>query len=386
MQNHSRLVIAGVMTGTSCDGLDIAAIEFDSEGWRPLWEASEPYPKKLREKVLKVQDPKYKGSLAETFSLHRDLGQWYASAVEKVLSGLSKEEMPDVIANHGQTVGHFPEDKAGGYTVQMGDPSWIVSKTGLTTISHFRNGDMSSGGEGAPLAPIFHYLIAEALEGIESGVAIHNLGGISNFTYLTAQGDILACDTGPANLFIDAAAAKATRGKKSFDRDGVIAAQGRVDEKVLASLMKHPFLKKSPPKSTGRDDFTIPWFMKQTSKLRGADLVATATAFTVESITHAYEKYLLPKHPLKSIYFTGGGTKNRTLMAWLEHHLQGVQVKTLEQAGFDPQYIEAQAFAFMGYRSLLGLPIGGPWTGVKSFGSPGWITPGKNWEQVLEKI
>lgn len=386
MQTDSRLVIAGVMTGTSCDGLDVAALEFDREGWRPLWEASAAYPAALRKKVIRVQDPKYKGSLADTYSLNRDLGQWYGATLKGLVERLNPDEKPLVIANHGQTVGHFPLDRDGGYTIQMGDPSWIAELTGLTVVSHFRHGDMAAGGEGAPLAPVYHYLIAEALSGYENGVTIHNLGGISNFTYLAENQDILACDTGPANVYIDTAAEIATRGKKSFDRGGELAAKGRVNEAVLKKLMAHPFLKLKPPKSTGRDDFTVDWFKKIAGKLKGPDLVATATAFTVESIAQAYEKYLLGKHPLRTVYFTGGGTKNLTLMAWLEHRLEGLKVSTLEEAGFDPQYIEAQAFAFMGYRSLLGLPVGGSWTGAPGFAPPGWITPGRNWRELLNKI
>lgn len=385
-QKNKSMIIAGVMTGTSCDGLDIAAVEFDGKSWTPLWEMSAPYPATLRKKVLAVQDPHFKGSLKSTYELNRDLGLWYGETIKKLISKAKPSQRPHVIANHGQTVGHYPQPGKKGYTVQMGDPSQVAALTGLTVVSHFRHGDLAMGGEGAPLATGFHRLIAEFLPHGKKGVAIHNLGGISNFTYFSPRGETFACDTGPANVFIDAATEKVTEGKLKFDRGGLLATQGGVDFKALVHMLRHPFLKKSLPKSTGRDDFTIPWFFSQTKNVAKKNLVPTATAFTVESIALTYEKFLSARRPLKAIYFTGGGTQNPVLMGWLSQRLKSVRIETLDAVGFDSRFIEAQAFSYLGFLSLLGHPVGGEWTGVKGFSPPGWITPGKNWIEVLNRL
>ncbi len=374
------------MTGTSCDGLDIAAIEFDGRSWKPLWEKSTPYPASLRKKVLAVQNPKFKGSLKDTFALHRDLGLWYGSVLKNAIASVKKDQRPHVIANHGQTVGHYPADVGGGYTVQMGDPAQIAAITGLTVISNFRNGDMAVGGEGAPLAPLFHALIGGFLPEAKKGVSIHNLGGISNFTYLAPRGEILAADTGPANVWIDAATEKVSGGKLKFDQGGKLASSGKVDVRAVRRMMAHSFFKKSLPKSTGRDDFTITQFFQQTQDVTKKNLVATATALTVESIAQAYEKFVSKKHPLEAVYFTGGGTRNPVLMSWLEQRLAPIHVHTLDEMGLDSRFIEAQAFSYLGFLSLCGHSVSGSWTGARGFSPPGWITPGSNWVDVLNRL
>ncbi len=374
------------MTGTSCDGLDIATIEFDGRSWKPLWEVSAPYPLAIRKKVLSIQDPKFKGSLKEAFALHRDLGIWYGSVLNSAIAGAKKQERPHVIANHGQTVGHFPVEQGGGYTIQMGDPAQIAAITGLTVVSNFRSGDMAMGGQGAPLAPLFHILLGGFLPELKKGVAIHNLGGISNFTYLAPTGEALACDTGPANVWIDAAAEKVSGGKHKFDQDGKLASAGEVDLRALKRLLKHPFLKKPLPKSTGRDDFTIPWFFDQMQGVAKDNLVPTATAFTVESIARTYESFFNKKRPLSAVYFTGGGTLNPVLMSWLEQRIAPIGVHTLEEVGFDSRFIEAQAFSYLGFLSLCGHTVSGSWTGVSGFSPPGSITPGGNWLDVLNRL
>ncbi|RYZ62843.1 MAG: anhydro-N-acetylmuramic acid kinase, partial [Proteobacteria bacterium] len=212
----NSLLVCGIMTGTSCDGIDFAAIDFNRDGWSPSWEASREYPKPLRKRVLEIQKPGTKISVADMFKLNRDLGLFYADVTEQIIRRLEREERPDVFALHGQTVGHFPDQKP-GYTVQLGDPTWLARVTGVTTVSHFREGDLTVGGQGAPLVPFFHYLLAEALDGSDIGVAILNLGGIGNFTYLGPKEMVLASDTGPANLLIDQAVQEVTRGKELYD-------------------------------------------------------------------------------------------------------------------------------------------------------------------------
>src|SRR5688500_333280 len=240
--------ILGVMTGTSCDGLDAACAEFQKNRWRPLWGKSAPYPPELRERVLAAQLPTAKLSLKAWGELHRDVGIWMARTLTRFLRNAAR---PDAIACHGQTVAHFPSVRKLGFTIQIGDPSRIAEATGLTVVSNFRDGDMAAGGEGAPLAPRFHKLIAAE----RAGIAIHNLGGISNLTYLGPNEFVLAFDTGPANLWIDAAAELVTRGQCKFDRNGEIARRHTPDSRAVKNVLSDPFFQKNPPKSTGRDDF-----------------------------------------------------------------------------------------------------------------------------------
>lgn len=371
------------MTGTSCDGLDAACIEISAEGWRPLWAKSSPYPKPLRERVLKMQLPGTRVGLREFLDLNARLGEWYGSSVAKLIR--ANDPAPDVIANHGQTVAHFPDAKP-ATTLQIGDPVRIAQATGVTVVSNFREGDMAAGGKGAPLVPLFHSLIAQRLPGGDSGIAIHNLGGISNLTYVSPKGDVLAFDTGPGNIWIDAAATSATRGKSLMDRNGALAGRGRIDTGAVVSVLKHPYFSRPAPKATGRDDFPFSYLTGK-SRAKGADLVSTATAVTVESIARAYERFILSRGlPLDSIYLCGGGANNPVLVEWLQGRMPGVNFGQLSDHGLDARWIEAQAFAVYGFLSLKGAPLGGEWTGARGFGPPGHIVPGSNWNTVLNLL
>jgi anhydro-N-acetylmuramic acid kinase len=372
--------ILGVMTGTSCDGLDAALVEIDKSGnWKPLWTEKAPYPSGLKKRVLQFQLPKTKTSVSEILILNRDLGTWYGSVLKKMIA--AKQQKPEVIAIHGQTVAHFPDEEV---TLQLGDPTRIAQMTGLSVISHFREGDMAAGGQGAPLLPLFHKIIAD-----QEGIAIHNLGGISNLTYLGPKGslyEVFAFDTGPANVWIDEAVQKATRGKKTFDKNGKLARLGKIDTTAVKKALKHSFFKKMAPKSTGRDDFPFSYFQKLT-RARGNDLIATATAITIESVARAYEDCILSNGlPLSTIYLAGGGAKNATLIGGLAARLPGIKIRPISDMGFEEQMIEPLGFALFGYFSLAGQPLGGTWTGVDGFGPPGQITPGENWGKIVSHL
>jgi anhydro-N-acetylmuramic acid kinase len=378
------------MTGTSCDGLDVACAEFDGPSrelsWRPLWSATAPYPPELRRRVLDAQAPGYRCSTRDWLKLHRDLGRWYAQALARILSRHSPR--PQVIANHGQTLAHFPDESL---TLQLGDPTLISQATGLTVACSFREGDIAAGGQGAPLVPRFHAMLARGLGAPQRAIAIHNLGGISNLTYLGPGNKILAFDTGPANAWIDAAAARVSHGKLAMDRGGKLAKKGRPDLGAVRAVLAHPFFRKHAPKSTGRDDFPFEILLKLTD-VRGPDLVATATAVTIASVAQAYEKEILKQGlPLDQIHFCGGGAKNPALIGGIRDWLgDRVEVHVLGQSGrgsaYDPQLIEAQAFAYAGCLSLLGSPIGGPWTGARGFGPPAHVIPGENWAEVTTRV
>jgi len=384
------VLVLGMMTGTSVDGLDAVCAEFsgppDQPDWRVRWHASLPYPSALRKQILALQLPKRKISLRELLAIDTGLGDWYGKAAASLI-GRSEhaEAAPQIIANHGQTVAHHPDI---GATLQLGDPSRISETTGLTVVSHFREGDLAARGQGAPLLPLFHQLLARKLSR-GAAVAIHNLGGISNLSYIPADSaEVLAFDTGPSNVWIDEAVSLATRGKKKFDSCGLIARQGSPDPKAVKKLLSKPYFKKRPPKSTGRDDFPFS-LLRQATRARGADLVATATEITVESIARAYEEFVLKSGPkVRAIYFAGGGAKNEFMMERLAARLAPIQTLRLadEVLEIPEQALEPLGFAFFGYRSLLGSSIGGSWTGARTFGPPGWITPGRNWESVLAHL
>ena len=384
MKTRAKIRVLGVMTGTSCDGMDAACLEISQSGWKALWAAKVGYPASLRARVLSAQKPAAQFTSLEWLKLNRDLGDWYATSISTMIRNSSPK--PDLIANHGQTLAHFPAAENAGMTMQLGDPSRIAFATGITTVSNFRDGDMAAGGEGAPLVPLFHSLLAHVLDPKKQGIAIHNIGGISNLTYVSPQGDVLAFDTGPGNIWIDAAAEKVTEGRRKMDLGGKLAAQGRVDWAAVTSLLKHPYFKRSAPKSTGRDEFPSELFFSKL-KNREASPVATATALTIESIAQAYEQFVLKKkHPLKSIFFCGGGAKNGVLMEALAERLNFVEVRKLEDYGLNPELIEAQAFAYFGYLALNGVALGGKWTGAQGFAPPAHIIPGKNWRKLIQSL
>jgi anhydro-N-acetylmuramic acid kinase len=364
--------IAGVMTGTSCDGLDVSCLQFTGKKWKAVWSHSAPYPAELRKRVLDSQLPGAALSLRHFGELHRDLGIWITRILEKTLTTNSA----DVIACHGQTVAHFPAAKKLGFTLQLGDPSRIAEATGLTVISNFRDGDMAAGGQGAPLAPRFHQLIAP------KSSAIHNIGGISNLTYV---GDCtIAFDTGPGNVWIDAAAQLVSQ--QPFDRDGKLAAHGQPAFNAVEQILRMEYFHRRPPKSTGRDDFPFQRLLDATAD-RDANLVSTATAIAVESIGRAYEQFILRKKlSLRAIYFSGGGARNAFLMAALRRRLSGIHVSTLDELSVDSRYVEAQAFAYFGYLALQGKALGGPWTGIPDWAPPAHIIPGRNWKNVQRLI
>lgn len=379
------LRVLGVMTGTSCDGLDAACIEIGPQAWRPLWSESTHFPTSLRDRIMEIQKPNSKFSTRLLLELHRDLGFWYSKSIHSMM-GAHPDHFPDLIANHGQTIAHFPMPEGQGMTLQLGDATRIVAQVGITTVSHFREGDLAAGGQGAPLVPLFHQLLAQQLDPQNLGIAIHNLGGISNLTYIGPEHQILAFDTGPGNLWIDAATFKLTQGKSKFDQDGQLALSGKINEQSLQKLLLHPFFFKAPPKSTGRDDFPESLFFSYNPE-NNENTVATATALTAQSIADTYQKWILQRNlPLKTIYFCGGGAKNKTLLFWIQKLLPTVMITTVDQFNYDSQLIEAQAFAAFGYFSLLGKPLGGSWTGVQGFGPPGHLIPGKNWRDLIKKL
>jgi anhydro-N-acetylmuramic acid kinase len=376
------LTLAGVMTGTSCDALDATAVRFGPRGFTQVWSRSAAYPRDLRHRVLSLQRPGARVQLKELLCLHRDLGDWYGRTLRRWCGrGI------DAIANHGQTVAHFPPVS----TLQLGEAAAIAHHTGITVISDFRWGDLVGGGQGAPLAPSFHHELYARAARAGASIAIHNLGGISNLTYLRPNAAPLAWDTGPANLWMDAIVRSRTRSKLQFDRGGRLAKKGKVHFQLRERLLANPYFGRKPPKSTGRDEFPESEVIRLTQRLSTKDAIATACSATARSIAMDYFNHILSRGlPLERIFFCGGGAVNPTLLELVHLELLSlgwhVEVDTTDALGIDPQSMEACAFAFLGNRALRGETLGGAWTGGSSDSPGAKLTPGRNWASLLRKL
>jgi len=338
-----------MMSGTSCDGVDAVKVrlKLGAAGleWDVLDRGSLPYPKPLRERLLASLVPET-SDVSTLTQLHAEIGERCADLAETLLPF-------DLAAVSGQTVYHIPRpDAARGWgtvgTLQLGEPARVAERVRRPVYAGFRQSDMAVGGQGAPLVAfadlqLFH----------ESGRAtgVHNLGGISNLTYLPADGDpagVVAFDTGPGNCLLDEAAARYFG--RDYDAGGRLAAQGRVDEGALARLLEHPYYALHPPKTTGREVFTLAACRDELADLSGYDALATLTALTAESVARAYRAL-----PVERIFVAGGGAANDTLMTELRARL-GVPVAPLNVRGATPKDREALAFAVLGFYAHLGLP------------------------------
>jgi anhydro-N-acetylmuramic acid kinase len=341
--------------------------------WDVIDRLNLPYKPDLRERILQCLKPE-SSTIALTTQVHTEVGQAYAQLVDQ----MQQRCHFDLVALSGQTVYHIPRlDKGMNWrtisTLQLGEAAVVAERCQVNVISDFRQSDMAAGGQGAPMVSFGDYMMFS-----EKGKAkaIHNLGGISNLTYLPADASpdkVFAFDTGPASCLIDEAV------KRSFgleyDKDGKIAASGQVSKEVLERLMHHPYLHMALPKTTGRETFSLSELEKEHdfSRLSPADLVATLTAYTAKSIHKAYEEFVLPKG-LDEILLAGGGALNPTLVDMLREKLP-VPIKTFEQLGYQSRDREALAFGLMAYFAYHGLPNTLPSaTGAKRAVSAGKLT------------
>jgi anhydro-N-acetylmuramic acid kinase len=303
------------------------------------------------------------GTVAEVCHLNAVLGEWFAKAAMNVLARARlRPSAVHLIGSHGQTIHHLPKPiRVPGLgpirsTLQIGEPAVIAERTGITTVADFRPRDVAAGGDGAPLTPYVHYLL---LRDRRRSRLVVNLGGISNVTYLPAGGglsDIRAFDTGPGNMVLDALVSRMTSGRQSMDRDGRMAARGRVDARLLRQMLAHPFLHQRPPKSTGREEFGEAFLARlqaagRRRKLRPEDLLATCSLMTAMSIGMA-RRWL--KENIDEVVVGGGGTNNRTLMRNLASVFDPTPVRTFDEVGWDGKAFEAVAFAVLAYQTLKG--------------------------------
>ena len=341
----------GLMSGTSMDGIDVALLETDGEAIHSFGPAcAYPYSAAerhlLREAMVFARGLKARDTrggvlaLAESMvtSKHADCVTAFADANGIRLSSI------DVIGFHGQTVLHRPEQQL---TVQLGDGWGLSAAAGAPVVYDFRAADMESGGQGAPLVPVFHRALA-LRAGLPLPAAFVNIGGISNVTFVSEgpAEELIAFDTGPGNCLLDDWALKHTG--EPMDRDAKLAMAGRVDRETLASLISHPYFREPAPKSLDRGTFTLDMI----GDLSPEDGAATLTAFTVAGIAAA--SHLLPSKPIVWIV-TGGGARNPHMFEGLRRVL-GVNTVTADKAGFSTDFMEAQAFAYLAVRRLRELP------------------------------
>lgn len=360
MADGDFLTAIGLMSGTSMDGIDAALVKTDG------YQVTVPGPTafiayspgfRVALKTLLRADPEnmpsYDHIVGELTALHAD-------TVEFLLAdaGVARSEI-DVVGLHGQTVFHAPDQ---GLTRQLGGGQSLASQTGLPVVADFRGNDVAAGGQGAPFAPLYH---AARAQGLERPLAVLNIGGVANITWLgpAEDEDIWAFDTGPGSALIDDWVSH--HGLGNYDTDGALAAAGVVDEEALAELMAHAYFRQSPPKSLDRNDFN-PSPVSALSVENGA---ATLTAFTVRSIVMALDH--LPVEPVRWLV-CGGGRHNATIMRLLNDCL-AAPVEPVEQVGWSGDHLEAEAFGFLAVRSLKGLPLSIPTTTGVARPMPGGI-------------
>lgn len=375
--------VIGLMSGTSLDGLDAAVVRFEPDGppvGRLIKAVTCPWPDDLGERVQALL-ARPSADLAELARLNVEIGTALADAADTVrqAANLSWDEI-ELIGSHGQTLWHAPTAPWPA-TWQWGEPAMIAARTGVTVVADFRPIDVALGGQGAPLVPLFDRI---AFAG-DRPVAAQNIGGIANVTYVPAGGEpsgVLAFDTGPGNMVIDRLAWLATDGRQGYDRDGHLAAAGKVRPDWLASWLADPYFSARPPKSTGREAFGH-FFTDRlwaAHREQPADLLATAVALTAESIARAYRDFL-PAMPARAIV-SGGGVHHPGLMAELAARLP-CDVVTSQDYGIDPDAKEAHAFAWLARSTFRG--EGHPLahvTGARAGWPLGKIVPGANFRRI----
>ena len=336
------MIAVGIMSGTSADGMDAAAVDVGSGAGqarpaiRLLAHIARDHPDGLRYRILAAASgaPLPAHDIA---ILHAELGDAYASLAREIVAAVGGNAA--CIALHGQTIAHFPAEHA---TLQIGDAARVAVALGIPAIDDFRSADIALGGQGAPLVPFAdHLLFADG-----TPRAILNLGGIANVTLLPTSdaADVTAFDTGPGNMVIDHLARK---GGNELDRDGAAAARGRVDRSALANALTHPYFAREGPKSTGREEFGAPFAQQLLSDVRGGggtldDAMATATALTVETVGRA-----LDGGPWREVIVAGGGARNVTLVDRLRERT-GLPIRLTDELGIPAEAREAVAFAILG--------------------------------------
>lgn len=386
LQQKNPKKVIGLMSGTSADGIDTCLVEISGNSINTkiniLGFETYPYDAYTRTSILEACNPET-GTVDKVCELNFHLGKLFAKAAKSIAN---KAHIPmkniDLIGSHGQTIHHLPELHS---TLQIGEPSVIAQETGVTTVADFRPRDMAAGGQGAPLVPYVDFIL---FRDREKGRALQNIGGIANVTFLPSNcstNDILAFDTGPGNMLIDRITELITNNVSYFDEGGELAAKGTVSNNLLTLLLKHPYLSKPPPKTTGREEFGVSFadsFYRDAKKIgiKDVDILTTITAFTAKTIADSYKRWILTKYPMSEIIISGGGSYNNTLTKFLAQYLElSVKVCSVNSFGIAPNAKEALSFAILANETISGNPNNVPSaTGAKETVVMGKIVPGKS--------
>ncbi len=367
------MIVAGVMSGTSADGINVALARIQGRGFRSRLELLAhyqfPYPSDVRRTILATMNA-LSASVADLSRLNFLLGELYAEAVRTAQRRARLE--CQLVGCHGQTIYHQGAAKPFlgrriACTWQTGEGAIIAARLGVPVVSDFRPADMAAGGKGAPLVPFLDYALYRHRR---YGRIVQNLGGIGNLTGIPPRAepdDIVAFDTGPGNMVIDAVTEHLF--DKPYDRNGRLAARGEPIERVLRELLRNPYFRQKPPKTAGREQFGrefVREFLRLCRRADGNDIVATATALTARSIGLAVRKFVLPliEPPARFREFvaSGGGTKNATLMAMIREELAPLKmrVRATDDLGMPSEAKEAAAFALLAYQTWRRLPSNVP--------------------------
>ncbi|MHB8638811.1 MAG: anhydro-N-acetylmuramic acid kinase [Candidatus Acidiferrales bacterium] len=363
------MLVLGLMSGTSADGIDVALVRITRAARgsssvphaRLVDFAAFPYPPAVREAVLRLANGATT-TTREVSQLNFRLGELFADAALRACHKFRiSPRRISLIGSHGQTLYHQGAATAFlgarvASTLQLAEPAIIAERTGITTIADFRPADMAAGGQGAPLVPFVDYLLYRHPR---RGRVALNIGGIANVTVIPAGASskhVFAFDTGPGNMMVDALAAHFTRDRLRYDRDARMARGGRLLPELLNELLTHPFFRKAPPKTAGREEFGAPYVehliaASRRVRVRPSDLIHTATAFTPVSIARAFKDFIFPRARVDELIISGGGARNPLLVAYLVALLPSLKIMSADQLGVPGDAKESFAFAVLAYEA-----------------------------------
>jgi anhydro-N-acetylmuramic acid kinase len=364
--NQKPMLVLGMMSGTSADGIDVALARISGApptlNAKLLGHTSVKFPPALRKEILRVaeQHPIAAGALSQ---LNFRLGEAFADAAIAACGKLRvSQKKIALIGSHGQTIFHQgkPTDYLGrptASTLQVGEPALIAARTGITVVGDFRPADIAVGGQGAPLVPYVDQLLYRHAR---LGRVSLNLGGIANITVLPRAAkprQIFAFDTGPANMLIDALVSHFTHGRRRYDKNAVLATQGRSLPALLDDLLRDPYLRLAPPKSTGREYYGHAYLknclaLGRRHRAKPNDLIRAATIFTALSVVDALNRFVLPKTRIHQLLVSGGGAYNPLILAQLSAALPGIEVLPSSRLGIPEDAKEAYAFALLAYETV----------------------------------
>jgi len=387
------MLVLGINSGTSMDGVVTALIDVEEEAGsvsdtqsppklkvKLIGVETTPYPQGVKEELLRFSESRV---VQELCNFHFYLGKVFAQSAINAMRTFGQDiEEVGIIGTHGQTIRHFPHGLKGyKYSTpsshQLGEVDVVSAQTGVTSVGDFHGKDIALGGEGAP--GIFSHCVLFRHPELTRGIL--NLGGIANISYLppgTGTNNVVAFDTGPANMIIDGLMDKISGGELQYDKDGEVASKGQVYQPLLAWLMRHPFIQRKPPKSTGRQEFGRHYVEEildrgRKTNLCDEDLIATVTRFTIESIVLNLTKFL---NPMDELILSGGGARNKTILYGLTERMHGTKVTTTEEYGIPLESVEPIGIALKAYATSLGRPSSfRAVTGAKRDSIAGKISP-----------